>query len=758
MLVKLKRNIKKLYFLNIIFFCVVNVVLPSEVVETQTDYLIDNGKFVAVISKNNGMMESLKLKDSDFELASDYPSYSIFFVEFMHEFSDAKDYFFYHPEKDHLNIITNIEIYDNIVIVDVKWINNKINAYWQYFIEPDKPYFRVAITREVVTEAVYSNFQQCTMYNSDMDNSFIINYQGQLELTMGNYNGEKAYVHPEREGGYFSPFTSQHSLWTVFDYGTPTYFPTIAWSDNETNIHAGIIVTYTSPNQRETVSYHGGGSTKKHPGFAEAQFNWFGKSDSECLYLRKGTKFSMELYFYQNFGSIDSLWSFNEDLLSQNFEYTLPENYIAASWGARTSPLEHYYWRFPQVSSNHITSQELWRHKSFAIPRSQNGIWNIHLFSLNIVNLDGGVETELTPIYGITPLFNNLWIERDDTSCTGGMSWHVEDISTKLFYTGFQEKRHIRVSGELQCFTQSQNENLVELSLSPRIKELYIDGVNNLFSFIALDSILDTISIAITNLSGIDSFYTNDNRKKLTFKLNEMNENFTSFKFDLIPSIKNTIRNHSQIEELDKQKLPPYIEHFVNTTGNSKISFLPSNEYFLFNDSKHNDITFFSLYASDSFDSLKIAFLDASNYIAEIQSHNQLASGINLLPGSENTFVLHYPFLKNSSYQIKIDKNAQIEINEDEGVALPGEFKSISLYPNPFSIETTIKYVLKKSDWIAYEIFDITGRRIFTSSKNFDLRLMNKIHLNFYDLPTGVYFCRLYSSSSNRTLKILCLK
>ena len=135
MKVVLKKNIKLLsLLLSVILVYPLSVTFSANVIESETDYTIDNGKFIAVISKDNGMMESLKLKGFDFELAADYPSYSIFFVEFLHEFSNGKDSFFYHPEKDHLNITTSIETYENIVIVDIKWINNKINAFWKYFI------------------------------------------------------------------------------------------------------------------------------------------------------------------------------------------------------------------------------------------------------------------------------------------------------------------------------------------------------------------------------------------------------------------------------------------------------------------------------------------------------------------------------------------------------------------------------------------------------------------------------------------------
>ena len=132
---------------------------PAQTVrETSTDYVIDNGRFVATISRASGMVESVQLIGSDFEIATDYPNYSIFFPEFLYEHPDGRAGTFYFPSIDHGTVTTNVIQFEDFVIVEAVWTTGKIDSYWEYFFEPDKPYFRVAITREVVLDGVYSNF------------------------------------------------------------------------------------------------------------------------------------------------------------------------------------------------------------------------------------------------------------------------------------------------------------------------------------------------------------------------------------------------------------------------------------------------------------------------------------------------------------------------------------------------------------------------------------------------------------------------
>jgi len=713
--------------------------------------VVTNGKIVVKISKENGMISSLKLKGKSFEIGSDFAHYSVFFPEFSYLHPDGIGMDYYEPEKDKRNVNVTYKKYNKLIIVQAVWENGKIDAVWEYFFEPNIPYFRVQITRTVARTGVYSNFQQCTMYNPDMDNSFIINYQGELEVTMGHYHGNKKCVAPIKWPVYYSPFTAQHSLWTVFDYGRPTYFPAMIWSDNETNIHAGVIATYTSPNQRETISYHGGGTTKSHPGFCEAQFNWFGKSDSESLYLRKGTQFSMELYFYQNIGPIDSLLDFSQNLLSQNFVCKMPENYVAASWGGNNSSREIYYWRFPQVSSNYITSQELWRHKSFSIPRSQNGIWDIPLFSLDVIHLDKKAKI-LTPNHGTDPLFEKLWTLKTDTSYTGGMSWKVDDFYTKLSYTNYSRRRRVTVAGEINNRNPEKGENFIRLTPSSRIRQLFVNTNDTLFSFISMDPLLDTVSISLTNVTGIDSFFLVSDSLFLRIAGGETGA--SKFCFDLFPAIKNPIREKSRASQLDLAPPSPYKAYFVKMGMHSDLSYLPSSRYFAFDEMKKKDSYAFNLYVSSDVDSFIFALDDSEQYPSgsgSLRISEGLLSRIVYPIGANATiFRFHHQFRAHHIYHI--------EWLYDSYQVIPEEIKTPMIYPNPSKGDFSFFFNSAKGGECSYEIYNILGVKVFRLKENLE---SNEIIVKNFDLshfPSGVYFLRIRQSTKSKSLKFVIVR
>ena len=63
--------------------------------------------------------------------------------------------------------------------------------------------------------------------------------------------------------------------------------------------------------------------------------------------------------------------------------------------------------------------------------------------------------------------------------------------------------------------------------------------------------------------------------------------------------------------------------------------------------------------------------------------------------------------------------------------------------PNPFSQETVIAFDLIETNKAVLTLFDINGRQIFTSNKDFN-RGYNEVILNKSIFPTaGTYFYRL---------------
>ena len=82
----------------------------------------------------------------------------------------------------------------------------------------------------------------------------------------------------------------------------------------------------------------------------------------------------------------------------------------------------------------------------------------------------------------------------------------------------------------------------------------------------------------------------------------------------------------------------------------------------------------------------------------------------------------------------------------------------ISVYPNPFSNQTTIEFTLPESELVTLSISDITGKRPETILSK-KLQIGNhKINWNAEDLNEGVYFIRLETNYQTITKKVILIE
>ncbi|UCC78702.1 MAG: T9SS type A sorting domain-containing protein [Candidatus Zixiibacteriota bacterium] len=94
----------------------------------------------------------------------------------------------------------------------------------------------------------------------------------------------------------------------------------------------------------------------------------------------------------------------------------------------------------------------------------------------------------------------------------------------------------------------------------------------------------------------------------------------------------------------------------------------------------------------------------------------------------------------------------------DQESALPTELVLFQNYPNPFNPATTLSYSLPEPSEITISIFNILGQRadiLIQSEKSAG------IHTVTWDatiFPSGVYFARLESGGSSKSIKMLLLK
>ena len=740
-------------FYGIILF---GYLFPLTLDHHSNNVIIITGDYTVIIDKNTGMVESMKLNGSDFELISDVPNYSLFFTEYIYEHPNGIDSDCHFPSMTNANVTTSIIYQDEIfAFIGVEFQPGFINSEWYYLFQEGKPWFESTITRNVAVEGVYSNFQQCTMYNPDVDNSFIINYSGDIELTMGSYEGMYSIVSPFLDGVNYSTRTAQHSLWTPLDYGNGHFLPTIAWSDNESIICMGAITTHTSANQRETISYHGGGSSSQHPGFAEAQWNWFGKSDSESMYLKEGMEFSMNIIFYQNISHIDSLFHFIESLYSDHYKLMQSENYSIASWGGRSSPRENYYWRFPQVSNNTINSQELWRHKAFAVPRSQIGTHDSQLFSLDLFYGIGSEFINVSPIHGLTPLFTSIQNSSTDTSYTGTMSWCENNIESELSFTAFINKHCINISGSIE--KQDQGEYYIELELSPRSDGYYYYLDDNMLSIYSIDSILDTTAISLLVQSGIDSidFSTSDYIKLY------LSPEDPTFSIDLLSSIGHTIRDSLMWLLESVENIPAYNDRFI-LSEDYNIAIQSHSDYLV----SHVDTNYFMLFVCNNFSELYFATSEDAESVSILTTDHEVRTSI--LNIDSMIQYINFPFKKNNKYEILLSSDS-CEYNI-EGYNCDGEELSIgktpikydynitSIYPNPFNPIVFISYNVPQITDVEITIFDITGKQIQTLINNIHAPGKYTIHWDATAFSNGLYIVRMKYGRLSKTQNLILLK
>jgi hypothetical protein len=107
------------------------------------------------------------------------------------------------------------------------------------------------------------------------------------------------------------------------------------------------------------------------------------------------------------------------------------------------------------------------------------------------------------------------------------------------------------------------------------------------------------------------------------------------------------------------------------------------------------------------------------------------------------------PFLLKSTV-----KNTQVTGIENSE-KLPESYDMLRNYPNPVNPSTTIRFELKTSQRVRLRVFDLLGKELETLV---DGRLSEGIHEMKWDAQhraAGIYFCRLETEDSRKTIKML---
>lgn len=86
--------------------------------------------------------------------------------------------------------------------------------------------------------------------------------------------------------------------------------------------------------------------------------------------------------------------------------------------------------------------------------------------------------------------------------------------------------------------------------------------------------------------------------------------------------------------------------------------------------------------------------------------------------------------------------------------AIAGSVNDISIYPNPASGITTIKYYSQSSKEVVINVNDISGRMIVSFKSNVESG-ENKIPLNLSAFAKGIYFVRLTDNQTTQEKKVI---
>ena len=753
---------KKIIVLLVIFMVIGSSLKSAPLIsEGEDSYYVDNGQFKLIISKTSGMITSAKLKESNIELVSDYGDYSIFFPEFAVQHREGTTEKWYCPAS-YGNLTSELIVNtDSIGILRCYWETGLIDTKWDYKFTKEKPFFVVTIERTVRKANIYANAQQCVMYTPDMDDSYIVNYEGKLYPTMQNgiSSGPTAW-------------TSEHSMFSAMDEGLSTRYPAIVWHDRDGDITTGIIITYVSPNQRETISYHGGGRSTGHPGYGEGQINWFGKSDSESLLLKEGTIYSIEIYYYLDYGSVDRFDNFNKALLNEtHYDSVQSENYFAASWGGRRCASLKYCWNFPQASNNFICSQQLFKHRAISIPGSQNGIRDSQVFNLSVKANSLGKIYDLTPIGAESVAHKYASNICDGDSMIGKMVWDVNGLESELSYKMYDDSDKLIVRGKIlpPSATTKLKELYVELKFSPRVN--LVNKLNFVaYDIICEDSVYDTIGITVYNFSGTTSVLMTDSTLILYLVDNATDSIYSSndlweYTFCLFPHKGGKINNIADITSLHSMPINFYREYYktLPTTGiifnrDNEMGICPNTDIFVYDVSLNlNDtlIAQIKLYANPGLYPIKI--LNRKATVKKVAVNDSCLSE-NDWNYNSVTKVLEIIFNWNGLSTINIYSTETVGIEEENC-----EYSLVEDSPNPFTTAITIRYQVITPGRVTIKIYNALGQLIkiiddCEKEAGFYICQWDGKNESEQEIENGVYFCQIKSQACNVSKKIVLLR
>mgnify|MGYP001975128369 FL=1 len=99
-------------------------------------------------------------------------------------------------------------------------------------------------------------------------------------------------------------------------------------------------------------------------------------------------------------------------------------------------------------------------------------------------------------------------------------------------------------------------------------------------------------------------------------------------------------------------------------------------------------------------------------------------------------------------------------VNIDDDIAIPGHFKLLPPYPNPFNPTTIIRFNISVDApyTVSLDVFDLTGRMVETLVEGFSEAGFHEIKWNAENHASGVYYFKLNWGSQFQIQKAVLIK
>ncbi|MFH1007511.1 MAG: FlgD immunoglobulin-like domain containing protein [Candidatus Latescibacterota bacterium] len=680
---------------------------------TDEEIAVDTGRFVAVIDRTTGMIERAHLVGSAFELVCQSGGFTLFYPEF--EIADARGAYNTgwtrapgYVGTTGLDVTIQADDPD-LAIVHVDWTTDWMVVRWTYRFYRGAPHFVVDTEREILQTAVYVNAQQCVMFTNDMDDSYLVGYGGGMVRTVRN-----------RKVVFLWSTCMQHSMFSAIDEGLGTRYPAMVWYDRGTNITGGVLVTWVSPNQRESISYHGGRGGTQSAGVSEGQWNWFGKSDNESLFLRVGTKYGMRLTYYLDYGGVEGFDRFNKDLFNEtHYDIGVSEDYWAASWGGRSRREAQFSWHFPQATNNAISSQELFRNRAIGLPRSQNGTMDPHLIDLSVKAVIEGEECDLTPFRttdASEPLHAYARTVAEGDTMTGEVGWEVAGLQHAMRYTLWEESDQLVVSGDISPMQDELAVQgcFVELAFAPRVASVVPIG-KDAWDFRSSDAVYGSVGMVLAQPTGIDSIAQVGRSLRLYLKNHAADTGSAwRYRFVLFPHLRNPVEDVEDVPPLDHRSERCYREYYSTLPGleeRTDFGICPDPRIWAVRadlDSLSRSMTL-ELYADPGVYPLRLFFSG--------EKVDDLRENLRVLPKTDWSFdrdtrVLEVRTNWSGRTLLEVAFGSETAVETSLAEPIPSSFALSANVPNPFNNATIIRYDLPEYEYANLAIYSLLGQRI----------------------------------------------